>query len=129
MRGLPLVWVLCVSVGCGGRVTRPLATDVPSEAPSGCVGVVRPGEACAPERVVCLAEDRCNDCYCTVGVWVCESRVCGVDASACPAARPSTGSGCATPAAVCDYGLGCTGAHCVCSGGRWTCDLVQCRDN
>lgn len=92
-----------------------------------CPARVAPGLACAPGTRPCLGDDRCNDCFCTAGTWVCGSRVC-VDAGACPSGRPATGDPCGASGQSCSYGAGCAGAECLCAGGRWTCDAFFCGD-
>lgn len=123
---------------CGSNVRR--AADAAVDAPpsdvasrtdlgaGACPARVTPGQPCAQGSRPCLGEDRCNDCFCTAGVWVCGSRVC-VDSGVCPSSRPRTGDVCVSAGQTCSYGAGCAGAECLCAGGRWTCDAFFCPDS
>ncbi|MFO0627815.1 MAG: hypothetical protein U0325_19560 [Polyangiales bacterium] len=115
--------------GDGGVTDAPRAADTAavSDAGGACPSRVAPGVACAPGTRPCLGDDRCNDCFCNGGAWVCGSRVC-VDAGVCPAGRPRTGDPCDSAGQACSYGAGCAGAECLCAGGRWTCDAFYCPD-
>lgn len=129
-----LLLVALPLLGCGADLRRTSdgglaapADVTASDATGPCPARVAPGVACAVGTRPCLGDDRCNDCFCTAGVWVCGARVC-VDAGACPAARPRTGDACATAGQSCAYGAGCAGADCVCAGGRWSCNAFFCGD-
>lgn len=131
-----LASLLVLGLGaCGADLRRPADAGVtpsdrallPADLGAPCPARVAPGVACEPGTRPCLGDDRCNDCFCTAGVWSCASRVC-VDAGICPAARPRTGDACTASGQVCAYGAGCAGATCVCAGGRWTCDAFFCVD-
>lgn len=111
-------------VGCGGAVVAPSDGGAGALCPARVVN----GEACGAAPRTCLGSDQCNDCYCTAGVWICDTQVCVGDAGLCPTARPRTGDLCDAARQVCSYGSGCTFARCVCAGGRFTCDLASCPD-
>lgn len=127
-RGLAL---LMLSLGCGGSTLRADAgRDQGADSPSAreCPASVLPGGACLDDSLVCLGDDACNDCFCQSSVWVCTTRMCNHNPPSCPLGRPHTGDACAVARDVCDYGVGCSGAHCVCAGSTWTCDVVNCSD-
>jgi Kazal-type serine protease inhibitor domain/Pacifastin inhibitor (LCMII) len=95
--GLCLLMVFA-ALGCGGSLSDPSDAGV------------TPGALCRGDAGSVLADDQCNTCSCTDGVWVCTDRTCPTTCK--PGETKPADDGCNTCTCHQGGGWGCTNRGC-----------------